>query len=201
VEVPCSGGSTQGSNTGGVAERAVNTIACGTPDVSGAFVATTLVCLLPLHTRLRTHRASGVPRALSIGGRDVHHTPRAQSRREIAKLRPNRCRCLTFEYEPDRDRSLRLPRGASSPPASSLRRQGPIRRVIHDSGGVHSAGKNQTDPIEPPRHPHSRQGLWVPAFAGTTMWIGMGNSTATILPGSALRTTRSDGRPSSPCRW
>ena len=88
VEVPCSGGSTQGSNIGGVAEQAVNTIACGTPDASGAFVATTLVCLLLLHTGLRTHRASGVPRALSIRGRDVHRTTRAQSRREIAKPYP-----------------------------------------------------------------------------------------------------------------
>jgi 2-iminobutanoate/2-iminopropanoate deaminase len=41
-----------------------------------------------LHTRLRTHRASGVPRALSIGGRDVHRKARAQSRREIAKPYP-----------------------------------------------------------------------------------------------------------------
>ena len=81
--------------------------ACGTPDASGAFVATTLVCLLPLHTGLRTHRASGVPRALSSRGRDVPRKARAQLRRETAKPRPNHCRCLTFEYERNRNRSLR----------------------------------------------------------------------------------------------
>jgi hypothetical protein len=32
---------------------------------------------------------------------------RAQSRRENAKPRPNCCRCLTFKYERDRNRSLR----------------------------------------------------------------------------------------------
>jgi len=68
VEVPSSGGSTQGSNTGGLAEQAVNTIACGTPDASGAFVVSTLVRFFTLRMRLRTHRASGVPRALSTEG-------------------------------------------------------------------------------------------------------------------------------------
>jgi len=127
VEVPCSGGSTEGSNTGGVAEQAVNTTACGTPDASGAFVATTLVCFPLLHTRLRTHRASGVPRALSTGGRDVHLKTRAQLRREIAKLRPNRCRCLTFEYERDRNRSLR-----------SLCTTHPITSVVPAKAGTHT---------------------------------------------------------------
>jgi hypothetical protein len=60
-----------------------------------------------LHTRLRTHRASGVPRALSSRGRDVPRKARAQLRRETAKPRPNHCRCLTFEYERNRNRSLR----------------------------------------------------------------------------------------------
>jgi len=82
VEVPSSGGSTQGSNTGGFAEQAVNTIACGTPDASGAFVVTTLVRFFTLRMRLRTHRASGVPRALSHEGEDVNHTSGAFAPRD-----------------------------------------------------------------------------------------------------------------------
>lgn len=49
--------------------QAVKTIACGTPDVSGVFVVTLLVCQkLILRTRLRPHGASGVPRALMLEG-------------------------------------------------------------------------------------------------------------------------------------
>jgi hypothetical protein len=127
VEVPCSGGSTQGSNIGGVAEQAVNTIACGTPDASGAFVATTLVCLLLLHTGLRTHRASGVPRALSIGGRDV--SPQnsgaiAPREREAApQLLP--LFDIQIRTRPQSIASIVM-HDASTSTASSLRRQGPI---------------------------------------------------------------------------
>ena len=65
---PWSGGSLRLAHRGFYAKQAVKTIARGTPDVSGAFVATTLVCFPFLHTRLRTHRASGVPCALSTEG-------------------------------------------------------------------------------------------------------------------------------------
>lgn len=65
---PWSGGSLRLAHRGFYAKQAVKTIARGTPDVSGAFVATTLVCFPFLHTRLRTHRASGVPCALSMEG-------------------------------------------------------------------------------------------------------------------------------------
>jgi hypothetical protein len=44
---------TEGPVTGVFAKQAVKTIACGTPDVSGAFVVTTLVCFSLLRTRLR----------------------------------------------------------------------------------------------------------------------------------------------------
>ena len=77
--------------------------ACGTPDASGAFVATTLVCLLPLHTRLRTHRASGVPRALSQeGGTFPHSSGAIASRDREAASAINHCRCLTFESDDKR---------------------------------------------------------------------------------------------------
>jgi hypothetical protein len=75
----------KGRTPGVFAKQAVKTIACGTPDVSGAFVATTLVCFHFLHTGLRTHRASGVPRALSTEGDDVNHTSDVETRRENAK--------------------------------------------------------------------------------------------------------------------
>ena len=60
-----------------------------------------------LHTRLRTHRASGVPRALSSerAGRSLHSSGAIASRE--CEAVSNHCRCLTFEYERDRDRSLR----------------------------------------------------------------------------------------------
>ena len=77
-----------------------------------------------LHTRLRTHRASGVPRALSTRGRDVHRTPRAQLRRENAKS------CL--QSLPLFDIRIReLTHGLAASPASSPRRRGPIRRVVY----------------------------------------------------------------------
>jgi hypothetical protein len=56
--------------------------------LSGAAVATTLVCFHFLHTGLRTHHASGVPRALSTEGDDVNHTSDVETRREIAELYP-----------------------------------------------------------------------------------------------------------------
>ena len=49
-------------------EAAVKTIACGNAGCSGATVVTTLVCFLPLHTRLRVQRAPGIPRALIFHG-------------------------------------------------------------------------------------------------------------------------------------
>ena len=77
-----------------------------------------------LHTRLRTHRASGVPRALSTRGRDVHRTPRAQLRRENAKS------CL--QSLPLFDIRIReLTHGLAASPASSPRRRGPIRPVVY----------------------------------------------------------------------
>ncbi|MBB5054186.1 hypothetical protein HNQ36_004188 [Afipia massiliensis] len=67
-----------GAFAGGATHDAVPTIACGTPDVSGATVVTTLVCFLPLHTGLRMRRASGVPRALnSRAERSEFGRPRA----------------------------------------------------------------------------------------------------------------------------
>jgi len=44
---------TEGPVTGGFAKQAVKTIACGTPDVSGAFVVMTLVRFFTLRMRLR----------------------------------------------------------------------------------------------------------------------------------------------------
>lgn len=59
-----------GSPTGGCPKQAVKTIACGTPDASGAFVVTTLVCF-PLN-RTRGHGRIARPafRAPSQGGRE-----------------------------------------------------------------------------------------------------------------------------------
>jgi hypothetical protein len=64
-----------GSPTGGCPKQAVKTTACGTPDASGAAVVTTLVCSpTHTHTRLRTHRASGVPRALPRRAKEPNTT-------------------------------------------------------------------------------------------------------------------------------
>jgi len=73
-----------GSPTGGCPKQAVKTTACGTPDASGAAVVTTLVCSpTHTHTRLRTHRASGVPRALfgRAGMQKGFRRPRAVNNR------------------------------------------------------------------------------------------------------------------------
>jgi hypothetical protein len=90
----------KGRTPGVFAKQAVKTIACGTPDVSGAFVATTLVCFHFLHTGLRTHRASGVPRALSTEGDDVNHSLFAFARTglipralDVETRRENACAC------------------------------------------------------------------------------------------------------------
>src|SRR5260221_14255121 len=48
----------------GEREISRKTIARGMPGVSGVTVVTTLVCFFHLHTRLRVHRAPGIPCAL-----------------------------------------------------------------------------------------------------------------------------------------
>ena len=58
----------------------------------------------------------------------------------------------------------RLMHDIATPPASSLRRQGPIRRVARNTGSDcdHDLGQRA--------FPHQQsQGLWVPAFAGTAL--------------------------------
>jgi hypothetical protein len=50
---PQNGGVLSTGHRGCLTQQAVKTIARGTPDVSGAFVVTTLVCFLLLHARLR----------------------------------------------------------------------------------------------------------------------------------------------------
>ena len=61
-------------STGESAEQTVPTIACGTPDVSGVFVVTMLVCFFILHARLRMRCASGVPRALKLRAGKANET-------------------------------------------------------------------------------------------------------------------------------
>ena len=70
--------------------------ACGTPDVSGAFVvANSCACFMRM--RLRTHRASGVPRALFSNEGDDANQNSGAPRHEIAKVYPHFARCLTCE--------------------------------------------------------------------------------------------------------
>ena len=66
-------------STGESAEQTVPTIACGTPDVSGVFVVTMLVCFFILHARLRMRCASGVPRALNLEGEEGKEFRRARA--------------------------------------------------------------------------------------------------------------------------
>ena len=54
------------------------------PGVSGVTVVTTLVCFFTLHTRLRAHRAPGIPCALH-GARDLYKLG-AENAYGIAKL-------------------------------------------------------------------------------------------------------------------
>ena len=55
--------------------------------ISGVTVVTTLVSVLAIHTRLRAHRAPGIPCALRYqGGGTFRDKPRAKTRGEIAKL-------------------------------------------------------------------------------------------------------------------
>jgi hypothetical protein len=80
-------------------KQADKTIACGTPDVSGAFVVTNSCAFYTLRMRLRTHRASGVPRALSQDRARRFPQTSGAPRREIAKPYPalGFTRCLTSQ--------------------------------------------------------------------------------------------------------
>src|ERR1700730_7622125 len=57
-------GGKRNSRTGESTKETVKTIACGNAGCSGGPVVATLVCFLPLHTRLRVQRAPGIPHAL-----------------------------------------------------------------------------------------------------------------------------------------
>jgi len=62
--------------------------ACGTPDVSGAFVVANSCAFYTLRMRLRTHPASGVPRALFVRRAKRFPQNSGAPRREIAKPYP-----------------------------------------------------------------------------------------------------------------
>jgi hypothetical protein len=118
--------------------------ACGTPDASGAFVATNSCAFTFAHGAADAIGASGVPRALSKRGRDVSpHTSGAIVSRECEAVSAITCLQSTLPLFDIRIRQLT--HGPAAPPASSLRRQGPIRRVIHVAGSAYSAGTNQTE--------------------------------------------------------
>ena len=91
---PANGGNPDRSS--GAARRTPSLLtACGTPDVSGAFVVTMLVCFLVLHARLRMRHASGVPCALGFGGGTLkgNRRPRASKNRgDDARRNHNRSR-------------------------------------------------------------------------------------------------------------
>src|SRR3954471_24409778 len=72
--------------------------------------------------------------------------------------RPHRCADFAF-------RPRKCGKGTKPPrtPPSSPRRRGPIRRVADVLDEV-------SDLVEPRHCNHTRQGLWVPACAGTT-WV------------------------------
>jgi hypothetical protein len=73
------------------------TIARGMPECLGVPVVTTLVCFHPLHTRLRVHRAPGIPCALQFPGGVSAFATRARGaarRHSYASQLPRRCRLL-----------------------------------------------------------------------------------------------------------
>src|SRR5712672_1447607 len=80
-------------------EREVSrkTIAWGMPGRSGVTVVTMLVCLFLSHTRLRVHRAPGIPCALYYRGQDVQGKSRAKRCAEIATSCLAKCGCLKIE--------------------------------------------------------------------------------------------------------
>ena len=99
-----------------------------------------LVRLFFMRMRLRTHRASGVPRALFPREGDDANQNSGASRREIAKLYQHRLPtismgCLTCESDVGRD--------LAAIPESSPRRRGPI------TPGASGDGANSPTRIEP----------------------------------------------------
>ena len=58
------------------------------PGVSGVTVVTMLVCFFISHTRLRAHRAPGIPCALCFPGDGTSQQNSRGSRGEIAKSHP-----------------------------------------------------------------------------------------------------------------
>ena len=80
-------------------------------------------------------------------GREVHRTPRTW--KHAARTRSHVCQLLPlFDIRiGKRPRSIAsiVVHGASASSASSLQRQGHIRRVIHVAGSAYSAGTNQTE--------------------------------------------------------